>query len=295
MAWMPQPKAQGSRPFDQWVAAFRARARERGISDATYTRVMSNLKPDTTVFELDRKQPEFSEELWQYLNRRVSDWRITEGKEKAKEVAPPPRRASKRITASNAAPSGAVGDRVGLRRSAGSDRTTCGRSFRRSRRSPGASARRRSYWEQELLNALIIVDRGWAHAGRDARLLGGRHGPHPMDAGGVAQHGRRLRRRRPRLAVRQARRRARRHRAISPQTRQVPRRRTLGLRGARRRRARQRSRAATRPGRRPASSAPTANRSRSPPRPPSFGCRCRADPHSCSARTSTRCDRTIRR
>ena len=34
--------------------------------------------------------------------------------------------------------------------------------------------------------------------GGDARLLGRRHGPHPMDAGGLAQHGHGLQRRRPR-------------------------------------------------------------------------------------------------
>src|SRR5262245_48466016 len=89
MIWSGTAAAQNSKPgFDQWVEAFRARARARGISDATYTRVMSSIKPDTTVFELDRAQPEFKEQLWQYLNRRVSDWRITTGKEKAKEYAP---------------------------------------------------------------------------------------------------------------------------------------------------------------------------------------------------------------
>src|SRR5215813_5930805 len=88
-AWSATARAQASKAsFEQWVAAFRARARARGISDATYTRVMSSIKPDTTVFELDRAQPEFKEQLWQYLNRRVSDWRITTGKEKAKEYAP---------------------------------------------------------------------------------------------------------------------------------------------------------------------------------------------------------------
>src|ERR1700747_3892630 len=82
-------RAQASKsPFGQWVAAFRARARARGISDATYTRVMGHIKPDTTVFELIRSQPEFNEQVWQYLNRRVSDWRITTGKEKAKEYPP---------------------------------------------------------------------------------------------------------------------------------------------------------------------------------------------------------------
>src|ERR1700680_3575037 len=75
-------------PFEQWVGTFRARALARGVSDATYTRVMRGLKPDTTVFEQLRSQPEFNEQIWQYLNRRVSDWRIVTGKEKAKQGAP---------------------------------------------------------------------------------------------------------------------------------------------------------------------------------------------------------------
>src|ERR1043166_7156735 len=49
---------------------------------------MSGIKPDTSVYALDRAQPEFTEEVWQYLNRRVSDWRIQTGKERAKEYGP---------------------------------------------------------------------------------------------------------------------------------------------------------------------------------------------------------------
>src|SRR5215207_4815111 len=80
--------AQGSRAgFEAWVAAFRSRALKRGVSDATYTRVMGNLTPDNSVFAQIRNQPEFNEKLWQYLNRRVSDWRIVTGKQKAKEYA----------------------------------------------------------------------------------------------------------------------------------------------------------------------------------------------------------------
>src|SRR5690242_9952433 len=70
--------------FEQWVESFKPRALARGVSEATYTRVMRGLKPDTSVYALDRSQPEFTEKLWQYLNRRVSDWRVTEGREKAK-------------------------------------------------------------------------------------------------------------------------------------------------------------------------------------------------------------------
>src|SRR5215469_11649820 len=82
------PAGLSAASFSQWVEGFRSRARARGISDATYTRVMSGLKPDTSVYALDRSQPEFNEEVWQYLNRRVSDWRIITGKERAKEYAP---------------------------------------------------------------------------------------------------------------------------------------------------------------------------------------------------------------
>src|ERR1051325_5686882 len=61
-------KARAAMPFGQWVEQFRARALAKGISNETYTR-------------------ELSEETWQYLNRRVSDWRIITGKERAREQA----------------------------------------------------------------------------------------------------------------------------------------------------------------------------------------------------------------
>jgi membrane-bound lytic murein transglycosylase B len=59
--------------FARWVAGFRARAIRRGISEATYDRVMNALTPDTSVYELQRAQPEFTEQVWQYINRRCSD------------------------------------------------------------------------------------------------------------------------------------------------------------------------------------------------------------------------------
>ena len=82
-------RAQNARmPFDQWINAFRAKAVARGVSEDTYNRVMGAVKPDTGVYALVARQDEFAEQLWQYLNRRVSDWRITTGKERAKQYAP---------------------------------------------------------------------------------------------------------------------------------------------------------------------------------------------------------------
>src|ERR1041384_2293275 len=61
--------------FPQWVESFRKRAQARGVSDKTYDSVMGGLKPDTSVYALQSAQPEFKEQTWQYVNRRVSVWR----------------------------------------------------------------------------------------------------------------------------------------------------------------------------------------------------------------------------
>ncbi len=48
---------------------------------------MGRLEPDMSVFKEIRNQPEFHEQLWQYINRRVSEWRIIAGKDAAKQNA----------------------------------------------------------------------------------------------------------------------------------------------------------------------------------------------------------------
>ena len=151
-------------PFERWVATFRARAAARGISDATYARVMNGLKPDTRVYALDRAQPEFTEELWQYLNRRVSDWRITTGKERAKEHAA----LLERIEQDYGVDRYIMLGLWGLESSFG-DVVANPKYMRPVFPALAALAwgepRRRAYWEKELLNALVIVERGWSHPG----------------------------------------------------------------------------------------------------------------------------------
>lgn len=154
--------AQSSKlPFAQWVEKFRARARSRGIPDATYDAVMGSIKPDTSVYALDRKQPEFHEQTWQYLNRRVSDWRVTTGKERAREYAPLLARIEKEYGVDRYIMLGLWG-----MESAFGDVVTNPKHMRPIFPALAALAwgdpRRRSYWEQELLNALVIVERRWA-------------------------------------------------------------------------------------------------------------------------------------
>jgi membrane-bound lytic murein transglycosylase B len=122
---------------------------------------MGSIKPDTTVFELIRSQPEFNEQLWQYLNRRVSDWRITTGKEKAKEYAP----LFARIEKDYGVDRGIMLGLWGIE-SAFGDPDVQKNHMRPVIPALAALAwgepRRRAYWEQELLNALVIIERGWS-------------------------------------------------------------------------------------------------------------------------------------
>jgi membrane-bound lytic murein transglycosylase B len=147
-------------PFDAWVAAFRAKAEARGITAATYTRVMAGLKPDMTGLEAIRNQPEFHEQLWQYLNRRVSDWRIQTGKQKAKDYAGLLARIERDY---GVAPSIMLGV-WGIESSFGDpdvQKNHMRPVFPSLAALAWAEPRRRAYWESELINALTIVQNGW--------------------------------------------------------------------------------------------------------------------------------------
>jgi membrane-bound lytic murein transglycosylase B len=161
LCWPFAAQAQGARPFPQWVEGFRSRALARGVSDETYTRVMGNLKPDMSVFAAIRNQPEFKEKIWQYLNRRVSDWRIQTGKEKLKEHGALLARIEKDTGVSRTVLLALWGIE-----SAYGDPDVHKSAMRPIFPSLAALAwgesRRRAYWEQELINALRIVERGWS-------------------------------------------------------------------------------------------------------------------------------------
>ncbi len=162
-AVLPRPAAAQSaaQPFEQWVAAFRARALARGISEKTYARAMSGLKPDLAVFAHFRAQPEFREQLWQYLNRRVSDWRIAAGRERAQEFAALFERIERDFGVGRSVMLGlwgietVFGDPVVQRNHARP-------VFPSLAALAWGEPRRRDYWQRELLNALRIVERGWA-------------------------------------------------------------------------------------------------------------------------------------
>ncbi|MGD0419522.1 MAG: lytic murein transglycosylase [Xanthobacteraceae bacterium] len=147
--------------FEQWIAAFRSKAIAHGIEPETYTRVMSAVKPDTTGLEAIRNQPEFNQQLWQYLNRATSDWKISAGKEKAKLYAPLFARIERDFGVEASFMLGVWGIE-----SAFGDPVVEKNHMRPVIPSLATLAwgepRRRAYWESELINALTIIQRGWS-------------------------------------------------------------------------------------------------------------------------------------
>ena len=147
--------------FEQWRETFRARALAKGISDATWTRVIGRIEPDMSVFRQMRNQPEFNEQIWQYINRRVSDWRIIAGKEALRKYEA----LFARIEQDYGVERGTLLALWGVE-SAFGDPLVQQNHMRPVFPSLAALAwnepRRRAYWETELINALRIVDRGWS-------------------------------------------------------------------------------------------------------------------------------------
>lgn len=164
LAWPSSGRAQSAQlPFEQWVKSFRPRALARKVSGETYDRVIGAVKPDMGVFALQRAQPEFTEQLWQYLNRRVSDWRIQTGKERAREYAPLLSRLEKDFGVAPAILLGLWGMETAF-----GDPVVHQNHMRPVIPALAALAwgepRRRAYWETELLNALVIIERGWSNS-----------------------------------------------------------------------------------------------------------------------------------
>src|SRR5271156_5961555 len=147
--------------FDRWRDNFRKNPLARGISEASGTRAMGRVEPDMSVFAEMGAQPEFSEEIWQYINRRVSDWRIIAGKEALRKN----QALFARIEKDFGVERGTLLALWGVE-SAYGDPLVQQSHMKPVFPSLAALAwnapRRRAYWESELINALLIVERGWS-------------------------------------------------------------------------------------------------------------------------------------
>jgi membrane-bound lytic murein transglycosylase B len=73
--------------FDRYVASMRVQARKRGIKTSVFNRAFRGIRPNPEVLKLARYQPEFRSPVWAYIDKRVSDTRIANGRAKQQRHA----------------------------------------------------------------------------------------------------------------------------------------------------------------------------------------------------------------
>jgi membrane-bound lytic murein transglycosylase B len=66
--------------FAAWLEALKSEAARRGVPRSTVDRGLAGVSPIPSIIDLDRRQPEFTETLWRYLDSRVNDQRIGRGR-----------------------------------------------------------------------------------------------------------------------------------------------------------------------------------------------------------------------
>ncbi len=147
-----QPLAKPS--FEAWLAAFRKEAEVKGISAATLDRALRQIRFIPRVIELDRRQPEFTLTLDEYLARVVPERRVRLGKRKLAEQRERLQRVARRY---------GVQPRFlvalwGIETDYG--RLTGGFNALSALATLAYDGRRAAYFRRELLQALRIVEAG---------------------------------------------------------------------------------------------------------------------------------------
>ena len=79
IATLAQPAAAQSE-FQSCLSGIRAEAAKKGVSGATFDRVMAGVTPDPKVIESLQFQPEFRTPIWDYLATLVDEQKVAEGR-----------------------------------------------------------------------------------------------------------------------------------------------------------------------------------------------------------------------
>ncbi len=74
--------------FKAWTKRVWVRARKKGIKKKTFQAAFKNINsPDSDIFKRANNQAEFKQPIWEYIEHRVHDKRIEEGKKLLKEYS----------------------------------------------------------------------------------------------------------------------------------------------------------------------------------------------------------------
>jgi peptidoglycan lytic transglycosylase B len=146
--------------FEAWMQALKQEARGAGISQATIDTALTGVEPIQRVTELDRKQPEFTQTFWDYLDKRVTPQRVA----RARKLLAANRDLLARIEARYGVQPRFLVSFWGLESNFGSH--TGGFSVIQALVTLAFDDRRAKFFRAQLLDALRIIDKG--HISADA-------------------------------------------------------------------------------------------------------------------------------
>ncbi len=142
--------------FELWQSQFRQFAIAQGIQPATVDMAMRGLLPDDKVLRLDALQPEFSKNVWEYVEGAASTNRIIVGQRRMQEYQP----LLKAIYAKYGVQPEYLVAIWGLESDFGrfTGRYNIIRSL--ATLAYGGDENRRDFWRDQLLAALRIIEKG---------------------------------------------------------------------------------------------------------------------------------------
>lgn len=150
----PAAAAQQSVSFAEWLAALRAEALSQGIRPQTFDHAFQRVKLSDRVVELDSAQPEFTRQVWQYLDSAVNEKRVQDGRQKLQEHAA----LLSRITRRTGVPGEILVAFWGVESDFG--KSTGNFSVIDALTTLAFEGRRAAYFRSELLAALRILESG---------------------------------------------------------------------------------------------------------------------------------------
>lgn len=145
----------GPQGFNAWIAAYKGRAKAAGISEKAINAGLAGVSYDAGVVRLDRNQKSFKLSFEQFYKRRVSSSLIARGKQRMATH----KGLLDRIQKQYGVPPAVIVSIWGLETNYGADGHG-GKSIVRSIATLAYDCRRSAFFENELTNALRIIDRG---------------------------------------------------------------------------------------------------------------------------------------
>jgi len=146
--------AQSNAGFQSWVQSFKSRAVANGIRADVYDRAFEGVRLNMSVIESSNYQPEFTRQLWEYLDSAVSDTRVNTGKDKLFSE----RRTLTELEKDYGVDASVIVAIWGIESAYGSNMGNI--NIVEALATLAYEGRRKSFGEQQLLAALKIIQRG---------------------------------------------------------------------------------------------------------------------------------------